>query len=283
MAENAFDPGQPVPYFVYARSNSQAKRSRVKYEKLKSQLEVVQQQKAKSDELLQKLAASYKEMKADPRLQITEEQFNQYQTTFQQTAWQQQEEQFKGALDGLLAEGVTPGQLLKAVGYDPNRVDSLTPEILQDVINTAYEEFPFMFQRVTEPDPSQGQPNSQAEPDDSVPGQMMKAFTDGSVVQQPSRELFTQPLSQPQGQSVTNQMQPRPMPQPQQPQGQHLPQPQPQMQFRGYGDLQGRGGPAPTRPSTIQARLRDPAWLAQNQGALAQAVANGVSVTSSDQ
>lgn len=283
MADNGFEQ-QPVPYFVYAKSNSQAKRARVKYEKVQAELEELRKQKAEADSLLQKLASSYKELKADPRLQMTQEQHQQYQAAYQQSTWQQHESQFKSALEGLLADGVNVAQVLKAVGYDPKLVENLTPEILQDVVSTAYEEFPFMFQRVTEPDP-QDQQNSQVAQDDSVPGQMMKAFQDGSVAQQPSRELFTQPISQPQGEPVVNQMPQRPpvmQPQPQ-PQFQGQNHPQPQMQFRGYGDLQGRGGPAPTRPSTIQARLRDPAWLAQNQGALAQAVANGVSVTSSDQ
>lgn len=280
MADNGFEQQRSVSSYEEMKAHTQAKRARVKAEKLEAELKQLRTEKAEADKLLQKLATAYKDVKADPRLQITEEQFAAYQNTFYQSTWRQHEEQFKSALEGLLAEGVTPSQLLKAVGYDPKLVENLTPEILQDVVNTAYEEFPFMFQRVTEPDP-QDQQNPRAEPnDDSVPGQMMKAFEEGSVAQQPSRELFTPPLSQPQGQPVPTQMQQRQSPQPQQ-QGQI--HPQPQMQFRGYGDLQGRGGPAPTRPSTIQARLRDPAWLAQNQGALAQAVANGVSVTSSDQ
>lgn len=271
MSSNGFEQ-QPVPYHLYEKQNSAIKRFRQAKQRAEKELEDLRSQKAEADDLLRQLATAYKEVKADPRLQLTEEQYNEYQGYTKNQLWTQHEDQFKGALDGLLAEGVTPTQILRAVGYSPEMVEQLTPEILQDVVNTAYQEFPQLFQSVS-------QENAQAEPADasSVPGQMNQAFEQGSVMeQQAGRQLFEQsrPQMAPQGFAQPSQ-------QAQRPQGFQPPQ-TPSLQFKGYGDLQGRGGPAPTKLPTVSARLRDAAWMQQNQGALAQAVANGATIVAVD-
>lgn len=265
-----------VPYLEFRKVNSAAKRMRQERQRALDQLNEAQAKIQEQEQMLVKLANGYKQLRDDPRMQLTEEQFQQYQSYQAEQTLSTHLQTFEGALEGLLAEGVSARQILKAVGYDPALVSELTPEILQDVVNTAYSEFPQLFQVVS----SQ---NDQAEPkaDDSVPGQMMSAFEQGAVVQQQqSRELFTQP-PQPQ-QAAQGQVPPVPAPRAM-PNGMAMQQAAPQPpQFRGYGDLQGRGGPAPTNLPSMSARLRDPAWLAANQGALAQAVAQGAVIQSND-
>lgn len=265
-----------VPYLEFRKVNSAAKRMRQERQRALDQLNEAQAKIQEQEQMLVKLANGYKQLRDDPRMQLTEEQFQQYQSYQAEQTLSTHLQTFEGALEGLLAEGVSARQILKAVGYDPALVSELTPEILQDVVNTAYSEFPQLFQVVS----SQ---NDQAEPkaDDSVPGQMMSAFEQGAVVQQQqSRELFTQP-PQPQ-QAAQGQVPPVQAPRAM-PNGMAMQQAAPQPpQFRGYGDLQGRGGPAPTNLPSMSARLRDPAWLAANQGALAQAVAQGAVIQSND-
>ena len=265
-----------VPYLEFRKVNSAAKRMRQERQRAFDQLKEAQAKIQEQEQMLVKLANGYKQLRDDPRMQLTEEQFQQYQSYQAEQTLSTHLQTFEGALEGLLAEGVSARQILKAVGYDPALVSELTPEILQDVVNTAYSEFPQLFQVVS----SQ---NDQAEPkaDDSVPGQMMSAFEQGAVVQQQqSRELFTQP-PQPQ-QAAQGQVPPVQAPRAM-PNGMAMQQAAPQPpQFRGYGDLQGRGGPAPTNLPSMSARLRDPAWLAANQGALAQAVAQGAVIQSND-
>lgn len=275
MSDGNINP-HSVPYLEFRKVNSAAKRMRQERQRAFDQLKEAQAKIQEQEQMLVQLATGYKQLKEDPRLQLTDEQFQQYQAYQSEQTLSTHLQTFEGALEGLLAEGVSARQILRAVGYDPALVSELTPEILQDVVNTAYQEFPQLFQVVS----SQ---NDQAEPkaDDSVPGQMMSAFEQGAVVQQQqTRELFTQP-PQPQ-QAAQGQVPPVPasraMPNGMAPQ-QMAPQPP---QFRGYGDLQGRGGPAPTNLPNMSARLRDPAWLAANQGALAQAVAQGAVIQSSD-
>jgi len=275
MSDGNINP-HSVPYLEFRKVNSAAKRMRQERQRALDQLNEAQAKIQEQEQMLVKLANGYKQLRDDPRMQLTEEQFQQYQSYQAEQTLSTHLQTFEGALEGLLAEGVSARQILKAVGYDPALVSELTPEILQDVVNTAYSEFPQLFQVVS----SQ---NDQAEPkaDDSVPGQMMSAFEQGAVVQQQqSRELFTQapqPQQAAQGQVPPVQA-PRAMPNGMATQ-QAAPQPP---QFRGYGDLQGRGGPAPTNLPSMSARLRDPAWLAANQGALAQAVAQGAVIQSND-
>lgn len=274
MSDGNINP-HSVPYLEFRKVNSAAKRMRQERQRALDQLNEAQAKIQEQEQMLVKLANGYKQLRDDPRMQLTEEQFQQYQSYQTEQTLSTHLQTFEGALEGLLAEGVSARQILKAVGYDPALVSELTPEILQDVVNTAYSEFPQLFQVVS----SQ---NDQAEPkaDDSVPGQMMSAFEQGAVVQQQSRELFTQP-PQPQ-QAAQGQVPPVPAPRAM-PNGMAPQQAAPQPpQFRGYGDLQGRGGPAPTNLPSMSARLRDPAWLAANQGALAQAVAQGAVIQSND-
>lgn len=275
MSDGNINP-HSVPYLEFRKVNSAAKRMRQERQRALDQLNEAQAKIQEQEQMLVKLANGYKQLRDDPRMQLTEEQFQQYQSYQAEQTLSTHLQTFEGALEGLLAEGVSARQILKAVGYDPALVSELTPEILQDVVNTAYSEFPQLFQVVS----SQ---NDQAEPkaDDSVPGQMMSAFEQGAVVQQQqSRELFTQP-PQPQ-QAAQGQVPPVQAPRAM-PNGMAMQQAAPQPpQFRGYGDLQGRGGPAPTNLPSMAARLRDPAWLAANQGALAQAVAQGAVIQSND-
>lgn len=275
MSDGNINP-HSVPYLEFRKVNSAAKRMRQERQRALDQLNEAQAKIQEQEQMLVKLANGYKQLRDDPRMQLTEEQFQQYQSYQAEQTLSTHLQTFEGALEGLLAEGVSARQILKAVGYDPALVSELTPEILQDVVNTAYSEFPQLFQVVS----SQ---NDQAEPkaDDSVPGQMMSAFEQGAVVQQQqSRELFTQP-PQPQ-QAAQGQVPPVQAPRAM-PNGMAMQQAAPQPpQFRGYGDLQGRGGPAPTNLPSMSARLRDPAWLAANQGALAQAVAQGAVIQSND-
>lgn len=275
MSDSGFD-GQPVPYHLYAKQNSMVKRYRAAKQRVEKELEEVRAAKSEGDKHLRNLLEAYQEQKADPRLQLTDEQYNEYQDYRSQQSWTQHEDQFKSALDGHLAEGVTPTQILRAVGYNPENVDNLTPEIIQHVLSVAFDEYPQLFQSVS----SQ---NTQAEPtDNSIPNQMTQAFENGAAQQQqPGRQMVAGPPSQmaPQGNGMPSpQAQRPPMPQAN---GYQPPQ-TPSLQFRGYGDLQGRGGPAPTVSPTVTARFRDPVWLAKNQGALAQAVANGANIQSSD-
>lgn len=265
-----------VPYLEFRKVNSAAKRMRQERQRALDQLNEAKAKIQEQEQMLLQLATGYKQLKEDPRLKLTDEELQQYQAYQSEQTLSAHLQTFEGALEGLLAEGVSARQILRAVGYDPALVSELTPEILQDVVNTAYSEFPQLFQVVS----SQ---NDQAEPkaDDSVPGQMMSAFEQGAVVQQQqSRELFQQP-PQPQ-QAAQGQVPPVQAPRAM-PNGMAMQQAAPQPpQFRGYGDLQGRGGPAPTNLPSMAARLRDPAWLAANQGALAQAVAQGAVIQSND-
>lgn len=258
------------------KANSAIKRFRRKAERLQAELEEREQKLAQATELLGKYASAYKQMKDDPRLQVPIEQFDQLQNLAVEKTWQTHESQFESALEGLKANGVTAKQILRAVGYDPNMVQELTPEIMRDVIETAYAEYPQLFSVATEP-----QQSDQAEPQDpSLPGQLNQDF---AALSQGQQQRPSGPT--PTAQAVPNGMVP---PQPQQPQ-QAFQQalnavpglqqaPNPVLQFRGFGDFQGRGGPAPTKSPVVAARLRDPAWLAQNQGALARAVAEGANV-----
>lgn len=265
-----------VPIVQFLKTKSAAKRFREQSQQLAKERDDLLKAKQEADGLLKQLATAYKQLRDDPRLQLNEEQYSEFQNYQSQNLWQSHEDQFNSAMNGLLANGVTPTQILRAVGYAPEQVENLTPDIIQDVINTAYQEFPQLFQVVS----SQ---NDQAEPvaDESVPGQMVQMFEQGAVAQQPQREMFTeqQPQRVAQGQVPPPQAMRQP---PQAVAGMQQGQAPPPVQFRGYGDLQGRGGPAPTKLPAMAARLRDPAWLAQNQGALAQAVASGAIIQSSD-
>lgn len=261
------------------KANSTIKRFRRKSERLAEELAAQQQKLAEATELLGKYASAYKQMKEDPRLQVPIEQFQELQSLAVEKTWQTHESQFESALEGLKANGVTAKQILRAVGYDPNLVQELTPEIIKDVLTTAYAEYPQLFSVATEPPQS-----DQAEPQDqSLPGQMTQDFAALSQRQQAG------PISAPvpTAQAVPNGYVPPPQPQAQQQAFQQalnavpgLQQVQnPALQFRGYApDFQGRGGPAPTKSSVVAAYLRDPAWLAANQGALARAVAEGAKV-----
>lgn len=271
-------PGQhSVPYNDYRKVNSAAKRMRQERQRIAGELKAAQatiEQQAKD---LRILATGYQDLQKDPRLQIAKDQLDQFQSYMDEQRFSQHMQSFEGALDGLLAEGVTARQILMAVGYSPEMVQEITPEIIQSVVDTAYQEFPQLFQSVS----SQ---NAPAEPqtDQSLPGQMTAAFEQGAMVQQQQpNTMFAQTgrpqQAAPQGQQVPPQAY-RPVPNGMVPQ-QSAPQPP---QFRGYGDLQGRGGPAPTNLQSMSARLRDPAWLAANQGALAQAVASGATIQSND-
>ena len=138
MSDSGFD-GQPVPYHLYAKQNSMVKRYRAAKQRMEKELEEIRAAKVEGDNLLRQLATAYTDMKADPRLQYTDEQYNEYQDYRSQQSWTQHESQFKSALDGYLAEGVTPTQILRAVGYNPEDVDNLTPEIIQHVLSIAFK------------------------------------------------------------------------------------------------------------------------------------------------
>lgn len=271
------------------KANSTIKRFRRKSERLAQELEAQQQKLAEATELLGKYASAYKQMKEDPRLQVPIEQFQELQNLASEKTWQTHESKFESALDSLKAngfskaEGVTAKQILRAVGYDASMVQELTPEIIQDVLSTAFQEFPQLFSVATEP-----QQSDQAEPQDpSLPGQLTQDFA------ALSQRTQTGPISAPvpTAQAVPNGYVPPPQPQPQQQAFQQalnaVPGVQqvqnPALQFRGFGDFQGRGGPAPTKPPVVAAYLRDPAWLAANQGALARAVAEGAKVIDAPQ
>jgi hypothetical protein len=278
---DGFENQHSVPYHEYRKVNSAAKRMRQERQRALDELKAAQAQLEEMKGQLVTLARGYKELKEDPRMQMPEDQYEQFNAYQSEQRLSNHLQSFEGALEGLLAEGVTARQILKAVNYAPELVNELTPEILNDVVQTAYSEFPQLFQVVS----SQ---NDQAEPaaDDSVPGQMQSAFEQGAVVQQQQRELFQQantPPPPPQQQRPQGQVPPAPQAARAMPNGMAPQQPAPMPpQFRGYGDLQGRGGPAPTNLPSMSARLRDPAWLAANQGALAQAVAQGAVIQSSD-
>lgn len=264
--------------FELLKLNSSVARFRRRAERLQKELEEQQQRYAQAEELLGKFSAAYKAMKEDPRMQMPIEQFDELRGMAAQRTWQTHEGQFESALNGLTANGVTARQILRAVGYDPSMVEELTPEIMQDVIQTAYAEFPQLFSVATEPQGDQAEPQQ----DTSLPGQLAQDFA--ALSQRPNNGTV------PQAQTPTAQAVPNGMVQPQQPPANPIMQramqqipgmqqvPSPQLQFKGYGDLQGRGGPAPTKSPVVAARLRDPAWLAQNQGALARAVAEGANV-----
>jgi hypothetical protein len=269
--------------FELLKLNSSVARFRRRSERLQKELEEREKAIAEKEELLGRFAAAYKNLKADPRLQVPMEQFEELQGLSVERIWQSHQSQFESALEGLTANGVTAKQILRAVGYDPSMVQELTPEIVRDVIETAYQEFPQLFSVATEP-----QQSDQAEPQDqSLPGQLTQDFAALS-----QRQAQGQPQSQtPSAQAVPNGFVP-----PQQPQQPPLFQqamnqvagvqqaPNPSLQFRGYGgDFQGRGGPAPTKSPVIAARLRDPAWLAANQGAVAKAVAEGAQIVDTPQ
>ena len=259
------------------KARSAIKKYRQQADQLKAELAEREQKLAQATDLLGKYASAYKQMKDDPRLQVPIEQFEELQNLAVEKTWQTHESQFESALEGLKANGVTAKQILRAVGYDPNMVQELTPEIMRDVIETAYLEYPQLFSIATEP-----QQSDQAEPQDqSFPGQLNQDFASLSQRQQAG----------PSGPTPTAKAVPNGMVPPQQPQ--QSPQafqqalnsvpglqqaPSPALQFKGFGDFQGRGGPAPTKSPVVAARLRDPAWLAANQGALARAVAEGANV-----
>jgi hypothetical protein len=269
--------------FELLKLNSSVARFRRKSERLQKELETREQKIAEAEELLGKFSVAYKQLKSDPRLQVPIEQFEELQGLSVERTWQSHEDQFKSALDGLTANGVTAKQILRAVGYDPNMVQELTPELVRDVIETAYQEFPQLFSVATEP-----QQSDQAEPQDqSLPGQLTQDFE--ALSQRQAQGQMQSPT--PSAQAVPNGYVP-----PQQPQAPNLMQqamnqipglqqaPNPSLQYRGFGsDFQGRGGPAPTKSPVIAARLRDPAWLAANQGAVAKAVAEGAQIVDSPQ
>lgn len=259
------------------KKDSAIKRFRKKAERLEEEL-------GKAQELLGKYASAYKQMKEDPRMQVPIEQFQQMQEMTrnleQEQTWQSHESQFESALKGLTAEGVTAKKILRAVGYDPTMVQELTPELIRDVLETAYAEYPQLFSVPAEP--PQG---DQAEPSDpSLPGQLTQDFAALSQRQQQNPGPISAPV--PTAQAVPNGYVPPPQPVPNQGAFQQAMNaipgmqqaPNPALQFRGFGDFQGRGGPAPSKSPVVAARLRDPAWLAANQGALARAVAEGANV-----
>ncbi|CAB5237941.1 hypothetical protein UFOVP142_32 [uncultured Caudovirales phage] len=207
-----------------------------------------------------------------------------YQQTAEEHAWQQDVQIFQSALADVIQPGVNVRSMLRAIGYDPMQHQGLSQEMIQQVYEYAAQSLPQLFLEDgpdAAPDEQSEEPS--AEPlDNSAASDMTKAFQAGTQAQ-----AFA-----PAGYSVnagTGQQ-----PQSQAPQSQHAPQPHqinalgatggasPNLEFKGFGQAAGRGGPSPTRVPSVGAHLRDPAWIARNQDALAQAISDGQQVVNLD-
>lgn len=227
-------------------------------------------------DLLKKVNSAYKELEQSPRL--TPDEFEAYQQVIANNLWTQHVSAFERALEDVLAPGVTAEQVLRAVGYDPAQVTDLTPDFVQSLFEYASDNIPAFFKN--------GGYEVQDEPEaaDDTPevlnsvDSFKAAFEAGSTLSQQQSNGFTQNAGTEQVHnrpSVHNDgrlqtAQPQPV------------QQTPSVEFRGFGQVASRGGPSPTKVSSVGAHLRDPVWIANNQGALADAVKEGVRVVNVD-
>lgn len=239
-------------------------------------------------ELLKKVNEAYKELEQSPRL--TSEEYQQYQQVIADQLWTQHVQAFQSALEDVLAPGVTAEQVLRAVGYDPAQVTELTPDLAQQLFEYASDQIPAFFKNggyeaEDVPEPADDTPEVLNSADS-----FQAAFEAGSVVSQQQRNGFSQsgteqPDNRPSFYNDGRVNTARPsVPQPAQQASQQM-QPQqqtPSAEFRGFGQAASRGGPSPTKVSTVGAHLRDPVWIANNQGALADAIKEGVRVVNVD-
>jgi hypothetical protein len=154
-------------------------------------------------------------------------------------------DQHKEAFEQMLGDtGLHPqaslDQLWHMVGYDPFQIEELTPDLVNEVIEAARENAPFLFMGK---DVSQTMPSKQYQ---TGPQSAVSAANSGFV--------------QPQG--FLNSSQPAPR--------------QAQAQApNGWSNVAARGVPLTPPPQAIQGRFQDPKWIAENQKAIAEAVEKG--------
>jgi hypothetical protein len=260
---------------MYYSFRNKAKGLAARVRELEDALAKKSQESEHRYELLKKVNSAYKELEQSPRL--TDEEYQQYQNVIAHQQWTQHVQAFESALENVLAPGVTAEQVLRAVGYDPAQVTELTPDLVQGLFEYASDQIPAFFKN--------GGYEAEDEPQatDDTPEVLntvdtfKAAFEAGSVASQQQQNGFTQSGTERNGYDASVQSDVRPQ------MAQHQSAPQtPAAEFRGFGQVASRGGPSPTKVAAVGAHLRDPVWIANNQGALAEAVKEGVRVVNVD-
>lgn len=272
---------------MYYSFRNKAKGLAARVQELERALEEKAQESDRRLELLKKVNTAYKELEQSPRL--TPEEFQQYQQVIHNQLWTQHVQAFQSALEDVLAPGVTAEQVLRAVGYDPAQVTELTPDLAQQLFEYASDQIPAFFKNggyeaEEEPQPTDDTPEVLNSADS-----FQAAFEAGSLVSQQRQNGFSQngteqPDNRPSfhNDGRVNTARPSVQPVQQAPQQVQPSQQTPSAEFRGFGQAASRGGPSPTKVSTVGAHLRDPVWIANNQGALAEAIKEGVRVVNVD-
>lgn len=261
---------------MYYSTRNKAKSLAARVRELEDALGKKVQESDQRLDLLKRVNAAYKELEQQPRM--SPEDFQYVQEVMSQQLWNEHVGVFKSALEDVLAPGVTAEQVLMAVGYDPSQVTELTPDFVQQLFDYASDHMPVFFKNggFEEEEPE--------EPTDDQPevlssGDTFKAaFEAGAQLQQQQRQqtgfqnngdgVSDRPSFNNDGRLSTQSPQPS--------------QQTPSVEFKGFGQAASRGGPSPSKLTSVGAHLRDPAWIAKNQGALAQAVTEGVNVVSVD-
>lgn len=255
---------------IIARKSSQYKDLKRQFDALTKERDTLAQDKARYAQAIKELDGRNKELEA-----------NGYQAAAE-LAWNEDLRIFQSALEDVIQPGVDLRAMLTAVGYDPMQHSGLTREMVQQVYEYTAGKFPQLFrEESSEAEPEEQPEDVSAEPvDNSAAGVMTKAFEAGT--QSPTYAPASYSMNA--GTGTDRQVQP----------SQHAPQPHqlnalgatggpsPSLEFKSFGQAAGRGGPAPTRVPTVGAHLRDPAWIARNQDALAQAINDGQQVISLD-
>lgn len=262
---------------MYYTTRNKAKSLAARVRDLEAALQQKVQESDHRLDLLKRVNAAYKELEQQPRM--SPEEFQYVQEMMAQQTWTQHVDVFKSALEDVLAPGVTAEQVLMAIGYDPNQVQDVTSDFIQQVFEYASDAMPVFFKNggyAEEEDESAEQTDDQ--PEVLSAGDSFKAaFEAGAKLQEQQK----QPSSLESGNGVSdrpsfyndgrlNTQSPQPS------------QQTPSAEFKGFGQAASRGGPSPSKLTSVGAHLRDPAWIAKNQGALAQAVSEGVNIVGVD-
>lgn len=240
-------------------SNAEARRRRKEVRSANDRITELEKQLAGLQAQLQESTSKIEEYEQalveldDMRLEL-EGQVNSIPEELE--AYRQQDflNQHKEAFEQMLGDtGLHPQanleQLWHMVGYDPFQIEELTPDLVNEVLETARESAPFLFMGK---DVSQTMPSNQYQ---TGPQSAVSAANNGLV--QPQGFL-------PQG----RQQQPAAKPMNQAP--------------NGWSNVAARGVPLTPPPQAIQGRFQDPKWIAENQKAIAEAVEKGAQFINPD-
>lgn len=241
-------------------SNVEAKNRRKKIQILEQKIERLTAKLAQKDEEIEKFKGQVGELETalveldevresyEAQLQNLPQELEEYR---KQDFLNQHKEAFKEMLgETNLHPQANLEQLWQMVGYDPFEIEELTPDLVNQVLDKAKQELPFLFM---------GKDVSQTMPPNGYqtgPQQAGVAAAQGFV--QPSGFLRSP--------AVANQPAP--------PQFQQAPQ--------GWSGVAARGVPIQPQPQAFHGRFGSAQWVAENRKAITEAVENGAQFVSSD-